>query len=166
VPDANSSGGFKVLSVEDLKTIIAGAKTGAADPASIAMQIFSSIGDKVTVPGATLRDALSSSAIPLDGPLGTVVAGIQDLSKDGDLVSVNNGQEVQFELSGTPVRLKPQVSFTVAEQSGLPALDAIAGVSVHKFLWFDMQSIQLKQNQGQKTIRVVTSGGAKEFAVG
>jgi hypothetical protein len=165
MPDANSSGGITVLSVEDLKTIIAEAKTGAADPVSIAMQIFSSIGDKVTVSGATLRDALSSSAISLDGPLGTVVAGIQDLSKDGDLVSVNNGQEVKFELNGTPVRLKPQVTFTVAEQSGLPALDAIAGVSVHKFLWFDMQSIQLKQNQGQKVIRVVTSGGAKEFAV-
>jgi hypothetical protein len=72
---------------------------------------------------------------------------------------------VKFELNGTPVRLKPQVTFTVAEQSGLPGLDAIAGVSVHKFLWFDMQSIQLKQNQGQKVIRVVTSGGAKEFAV-
>ena len=56
-------------------------------------------------------------------------------------------------------------SLPVLPESGLPALDAIAGVSVHKFLWFDMQSIQLKQNQGQKVIRVVTSGGAKEFAV-
>jgi hypothetical protein len=28
-----------------------------------------------------------------------------------------------------------------------------------------MQSIQLKQNQGQKMVRVVTSGGTKEFAV-
>ena len=165
MPDANSSPGFTVLSVEDLKTIIAEAKTGAADPLSIAMQIFAAIGDKVTVSGATLRDALSGSAVSLDGPLGTVVGGIQDLSKNGNLVSVTNVQEMQFELNGTPLRLKQQVSFTVAEQSGLPALEAIAGVSVHKFLWFDMQSIQLKQNQGQKMVRVVTSGGTKEFAV-
>jgi hypothetical protein len=165
MPDANSSPDFTVLSVEDLKTIIAEAKTGAADPLSIAMQIFSAMGDKVTVSGATLGDALSSSAVSLDGPLGTVVGGIQDLSKNGNLVSVSNAQEVQVELDGTPLRLKQQVSFAVAEQSGLPTLDAIAGVSVHKFLWFDMQSIQLKQNEGQKMIRVVTTGGTKEFAV-
>ena len=165
MPDANSSLGFTVLSVDDVKTIIAETKRGAADPPSMAMQIFAAMGDKVTVSGATLRDALSSSAVSLDGPLENVVGAILDLSKNGDLVSVNNGQEVQFELNGTPLRLKPQVRFTVTEQGGLPGIDAIAGVSVHKFLWFDVQSIQLKNNQGQKMVRVVTTGGAKEFVV-
>jgi len=72
---------------------------------------------------------------------------------------------VQFELHGIALRLKLQAKFTVAEQSGLPGIDAIAGVSVHKFLWFDVQSIQLKNNQGQKMVPVVTTGGTKEFAV-
>ena len=52
------------------------------------MQIFAAMGDKVTVPGATLRDALSIFAVSLDGLLENVVGAILDLSKNGDLVSV------------------------------------------------------------------------------
>jgi len=81
MPDANSFPDFTVLSVDDVKAIIAEAKRGAADPASIAMQIFAAMGDKVTVSGATLRDALSSCAVSLDGPLENVVGTILDLSK-------------------------------------------------------------------------------------
>ena len=97
------------------------------------------------------------------GPLADVVKVIQGVSKSADLVSVNISQEVQIVLSGTQVRLNTAVSFNVAEADGLPALNNISGVSVHKLFWIGIQTIQLMENQGQKMVRVVTSAGTKEF---
>jgi len=154
------------LSVDDVTKIIAAAKVAAADPVSVAMQIFSSLGDNATVAGSTLLAALSASAVPVEGPLASVLGAIQQVTKAGDLVTVTNAQEVDTVLSGTPVRLKNEVSFTVAEADGLPGLNNIAGVSVHKMFWFSIQSIQLKQNNGQKVVQVVTTGGTKEFPLG
>lgn len=154
------------LSVDDVTKIIAAAKVAAADPVSVAMQVFSGLGDNATVSGSTLREALSASAVPVEGPLAVVLSAIQQVTKAGDLVTVTNTQEVETVLSGTQVRLKTEVSFAVAEEDGLPALNNIAGVSVHKMFWFSIQSIQLKQNNGQKVVHVVTSGGTKEFPVG
>lgn len=127
------------------------------------MQIFSALGNNVTVAGSDLQQALSASAIPLQGPLADVVKVIQGVSKSADLVSVNISQEVQIVLSGTQVRLNTAVSFNVAEADGLPALNNISGVSVHKLFWIGIQTIQLMENQGQKMVRVVTSAGTKEF---
>jgi len=152
-----------VLSVDDVTKIIATAKNSADDPVSVAMQVFSGLGDNVTASGDTLRDALSASAVPTTGPLQAVLAAIQGVTKNGDTVTVTNGQEVQIQLSGTPVKFQNQVSFQVDEQDGLPALMNIVGASVHKFMWFTLQSIQLIENQGQKAVRVVTSGGSKDI---
>ncbi len=158
--------GLTTLSVADLAKIIADAKTAAADPVSVAVQIFSALGDSVTVSGSDLREALSTSALPLEGPLADVVSAIQGVTKSADLVSLTNAQEVQIVLSGTQVRLNTAVSFNVAETDGLPTLNNISGASVHKLFWFDLQTIQLTQNQGQKVVRVVTSGGTREFPLG
>jgi len=38
-------------------------------------------------------------------------------------------------------------------------------VGAHKFLWLDITEIQLKQNQGQRVIHVVTSGGSRDFVL-
>jgi hypothetical protein len=154
------------LSIDDVRKIISDAKVAAADPVSVAMQVFSGLGDKATVSGGTLREALSASVIPVGGPLADVLSAIQKVTKAGGLVTLTNAQEVQTVLNGTQVRLKNEVSFDVAEQDGLPTLNNIAGVSVHKVFWFSIQSIQLKENQGQQVVQVVTSGGTKEFPVG
>ncbi len=165
-PLSGQGSGQTTLSVDDVTKIIAEAKTTAADPVSVAMQIFSALGDNVTVSGSDLRAALSASAVPLDGPLADVVNAIQAVTKSADLVSVTNAQEVQAVLSGTQVRLNTAVSCNVAETDGLPTLNNISGVSVHKIFWIGIQTIQLTQNQGQKVVRVVTSAGTKEFPIG
>lgn len=166
-PQAPGQGnGPTVLSVDDVTKIIADAKSSAADPISVAMQIFSALGDNVSVSGSDLQQALTASAVPLQGPLADVVNAIQGVTKSADLVSLTNTQEAQVVLSGTPVRLRTAVSFNVAETDGLPTLSNISGVSVQKFFWIDIQTIQLTQNQGQKMVRVVTSGGTREFPVG
>jgi len=165
-PLPNQGASAAGMSVDDVTKIIAAAKVAAADPVSVAMQVFSGLGDNASVSGSTLRDALTASAVPVEGPLASVLNAIQQVSKAGDLVTVTNTQEVDTVLSGTPVRLKNAVSFAVAETDGLPGLNNIAGVSVHKVFWFSIQSIQLKLNNGQKVVQVVTSGGTKEFPLG
>ncbi len=64
--------GQTTLSVDDVTKIIAAAKTATTDPVSVAMQIFSALGDNVTVSGSDLQQALTASAIPLQGPLADV----------------------------------------------------------------------------------------------
>jgi hypothetical protein len=157
---------MRILSVDDVKKIIADAQVAGTDPVSVAMQVFSGLGDQATVTGANLRDAFSGSAVPLTGPLTTALGAIQKVTKAGNLVTLSNNQEVKLEVNGTQVRLKQDVSLEVAQDTVSPALNNITGVSVHKFLWIDIHSIQLQQNQGQKIARVVTSGGTKEFPVG
>jgi hypothetical protein len=36
-------------------------------------------------------------------------------------------------------------------------------VAAHKFLWFDLTEIQLRQNAGQRVLHVVTSGGTRDI---
>lgn len=158
--------GLTGLSVDDVTKIITAAKTAETDPVTAAVQLFSGLGDKATVSGNNLREALSTAAIPIAPPLDALLSAIQDITKTGDVVAVTNGQEVHIVLDGTPVRLKNEVSFGVAEQDGLPALQNIAGVSVHKLFWIDIQTIQLKQNQGQKFIQVATAHGSKDIPLG
>lgn len=162
-----SAGGGAVttLSVDDVKQIIATAQLAAADPVSVAMQIFSGLGDQATVTGTNLREALAASAVPLVGPITGILGVVQQVTKLGNFVTLNNSQDVQTVLNGTQVRLKQQVSFEV-NQAGAPALNNIKGVSVHKILWIDIHSVQLKQSGGQKTVSVETSAGSRDFPVG
>jgi hypothetical protein len=168
-PSATPSGmgaGVRILTVEDVKKIIADAQLAGTDPVSLAMQVFSGLGDQATVSGANLREALAGSAIPLAGPLSAALGAIQQVTKAGNLVTVSNNQEVKFEVNGTQLRLKQNVSLEVAQDPDSPALNNIMGVSVHKVFWIDIHGVQLKQDQGQKIARVITSGGTKEFPVG
>ena len=169
-PDTNpSAGGVGVttLSADDVKKIIIEAQNtqlAASDPVSVAMQIFSGLGNQASVSGDNLRAALTASGLPLAGPLATVMAAIQNVTKAGDLVSVTNSQDIQAEINGTQARLKKEVSFEVA-QGETPTLSNIKGVAVHKVFWIDIHSIQLRQDQGKKIVSVATSAGTKEFTV-
>ncbi len=158
--------GQTVLSIEDMAKIITDAKSATTDPLSVAMQIFSALGDNVSVSGCVLQQALTASAVPLQGPLADMVNAIQEVTKSADLVSLTIAQEAQIVLSGTKVRLNTAVCFNVAETDGLPALTNISGVSVHKFFWIGIQTIQVIENQGQKMVRVMTPIGTGEFPVG
>jgi hypothetical protein len=153
------------LSIGDVKQIIATAQLAAADPVSVAMQIFSGLGEQAMVTGANLRDAVAASAVPLVGPITGMLDAIQQVTKLGNLVTLNSSQDVQTVLNGTQVRLKQQVSFEV-NQTGAPALNNIKGLSVHKIFWIDIHSVQLKQSGGQKVVSVDTSAGTREFPLG
>src|SRR3984893_18049039 len=103
-PDTNPpAGGVGVtsLSAEDVKKIITEAQNtqlAASDPVSVAMQIFSGLGNQASVSGDTLRAALTASGLPLAGPLATVMAAIQNVTKASNLVSVTNSKEIQREM--------------------------------------------------------------------
>jgi hypothetical protein len=157
--------GQTVLSVEDMAKIITDVKSATTDPLSVAMQISSALGDNVSVSGSVLQQALTACAVPLQGPLADMVNAIQEVTKSADLVCLTIAREVQIVLSGTRVRLNTAVCFKSAETDSLPALNNISGVSVHKFFWIAIQTIQLIENQGQKMVRVVTPIGKAEFPV-
>lgn len=170
-PDTNppvGGDGVTSLSAEDVEKIITDIQNTqlvASDLVSMAVQVFSGLGNQATVSGDNLRAALKASAVPLEGTLATVMAAIQNVTKTGDLVSVTNNQDIQAEINGTQVRLRKELTFEVT-QGDTPSLSNITGVAVHKILWIDIHSIQLKENQGKKTVSVATSAGTKEFVVG
>jgi hypothetical protein len=87
-------------------------------------------------------------------------------TKTGNRVTLTNVQEIQSVLNGKHFRLKAEVTFNVVDEDSLPALTNISGVSVHELVWIDIRSMQVKQNGGSKIVRVVTSEGTKDVALG
>ena len=63
-----------VLSVEDVKNIIAQEQAGTADPIAVSMQILNSLGGNIAIPGDVLRQALTDSSLDMNGPLSVLVA--------------------------------------------------------------------------------------------
>ena len=159
--DTGSSSGE--LSVEQVKNIITQAQAGASDPVSVGMQIFNNLGDNVSVSGDTLRQALTESGLATDGPMSALVAGAQSITKTGSQVTVTSAKEIQTQIRGTNVRFSPQVTFNAGMDGSFPTISNIQGAAVHKMFWIGIQEIQLRENQGQKTLHVETSAGARDF---
>lgn len=159
--DTGSSSGE--LSVEQVKNIITQAQAGASDPVSVGMQIFNNLGDNVSVSGDTLRQALTESGLATDGPMSALVAGAQSITKTGSQVTVTGAKEIQTQIRGTNVRFSPQVTFNAGMDGSFPTISNIQGAAVHKMFWIGIQEIQLRENQGQKTLHVETSAGARDF---
>ena len=153
------------LTVEDVKRIIAEAQSSGADSVSLGMQIFRTLGDDINTSGALVSQALLESNVAVQGPLAALLTAAQTITKTGTQVQITNGQETKTEIGGTPIRFKEAVSFDLVDDGGLPTLRNIVGVGAHKFLWLDITEIQLKQNQGQRVIHVVTSGGSRDFVL-
>jgi hypothetical protein len=151
------------LTVDDVKNIIKQAQVGVTDPVTVGMQIFNGLGDNITVVGDILRQALTESAIAVDGPLSALVTAAQNITKVGSHVTVTNTEETKTQISGTTIRFKPLVTFDVGSVGGFPSVSNIKGAAAHKLLWFDITLIQLQQNQGKRTLHVETSGGARDF---
>ena len=149
------------LTAADLKNIINAAQDGAADPMLAVAQILQNIGTNVAVSGDVLRSALAEAGITLTGVLASLVAALQSISKFGNAITISNAQQLQAEVRGTPLRLQPTVSFIVSMDGAVPMITDIQGVAAHRFIWLDIQQLQL--NQQQKTLRVVTSAGARDF---
>ena len=149
--------------------IISRAKGAGGDPISVATQLFSALGETVTVSGSTFRLALAACAVPGVGSLSDLVSKIEEVAKLGNRVTLTNVQEIQSVLNGKRFRLKAEVTFNVVEEveeDSLPALTNISGLSVHEVIWIDIRGIQVKRNDGNKIVRVVTSEGTKDIVLG
>src|ERR1700722_10180892 len=118
----------------------------------------------VVLTSLTIKRTLS--AVPVVGSLSDVVSRIGEVAKLGNRVTLTNVQEIQSVLNGKHFRLKAEVTFNVVDEDSLPALTNISGVSVHELVWIDIRSMQVKQNGGSKIVRVVTSEGTKDVALG
>ena len=151
------------LTVEDIKRIIAQAKSSGADAVSLGMQIFSTLGDNIDTSGQLVTQALVESNVTIQGPLAGLLTAAQTITKIGTQVQITNLAETTAEIGGTPIRFKEAVSFDIGDDGGLPTIRNIVGVAVHKFLWFDLTEIQLRQSEGQRVLHVVTSGGSRDI---
>jgi hypothetical protein len=162
--DANQG---KTLTQQEIIQIIATAKAGGATPALIGMQIFRSLGDNTIVAGDILRLALTASSIAIGGLLAPALTAIQTVAKDNDRITISNNREVETTLGGTRVRVKEELSFDVAVPAdGLPALDNIQGLQVHKILWISIQKIELIQSRGTTSLRVTAAGTTRDISLG
>ena len=151
------------LGVADVKNIITRARAGASDPVSVGLQIFNDLGDNITVSGDTLRQALTESGVATDGPMSALVAAAASIAKTASQVTVSSTKEVQTQISGTTVKFSPEVTFSAGVNGGFPTISNIQGAAVHKLFWIGITEIQLRENQGQKTLHVETSAGARDF---
>lgn len=152
------------LTLQEVTDIIAKARSGSANPMLIGLQIFNSLGDSVTVSGDTLRLALAASALPVAGPLGTLVDAIQSVSKVGSHITTVNNQKIETTLNGNRIRFDEEVTFDVSGTNGAPGLKNISGVAAHKAVaWIGIQAIQLQQNEGGWTVGVSTHIGTINF---
>ena len=153
------------LTVDDVKSIISQAKVASTDPVAVGMQIFNNLGDNITVFGDILRQALTDSSVAVDGPLSALVAAAHNITKIGSRVAVTNSEEIKTEIGGTAIKFKSLVTFDVGTEGGFPTVSNIQGAAAHKVFWFDITTIQLREDQGKKIVHVVTSGGARDFSL-
>jgi hypothetical protein len=151
------------LTPEDVKNIITQAQVSVADPVTLGLQIFDSLGDNITLSGEILRKALTDSSIAADGLLAPLIAAAQIITKIGGQLTVTNNEEIKIEIGGTPIKFKSMVKFDVAREGGLPTVSNIQGVAAHKVFWFDITQIELRENQGKRILHIETSGGARDF---
>jgi hypothetical protein len=164
-PAFDTGGQTTALTVDDVKNIIARAQAGATDPVSAGMQIFNNLGDNVTVSGDILRQGLTESGVPTDGPMSALVAAAASITKTGSQVTVTSTKEIQTQISGTSIKFSPQVTFNVGLDGGFPTISHIQGAAAHKVFWIGITEIQLRENAGQKILHVETSAGARDFPV-
>ena len=155
--------GATSLSVDDLLKLISRAKAGTADQISTTLAIFQGLGENAILSGDVLRQALLQASLSPDGPMPTALAAVESITKTGSLVTLVNNQEQQPVLQGNTLRLKQTVTFEVGSDGGSPCLSNIVGVAVHKVFWIDIQQIQLRQQDGQKMVHVVTGHGTRDF---
>jgi hypothetical protein len=94
------------------------------------------------------------------------VSNVKEVAKLGNRVRLTNVQEIRAVLNGKHFRLNAEVTFSVVEDDTLPAFRNVLGVSVHELIWIDIRGIQVKQSDGKKIVRVMTSKGTKDVVLG
>jgi hypothetical protein len=153
------------LQVEDVKEIAQQAKGIDGDPMGVVTRIFQGLGDSATVTGDVLQQGLAESGIPVPREASEIFRNVQAVTKTGDQVQVQLGSQIQPVMRGTQLRLGPAITFTVQNFPDGMAMADIAGVSVNKFVWIDVQRVQYHNTPGKRSVLVETNFGGKEFAL-
>jgi hypothetical protein len=153
------------LQVEDVKEIVQQAKSVDGDPMGVVTRIFQGLGDSAAVTGDVLQQGLTESGIAIPREAQEIFRGVQSVSKDGDQVKVQLVSQMQPEVRGTALRLGPAITFAVQNFPDGMAMADIAGVSVNKFVWIDVQRVQYHNTPEKRSVRVDTNFGGKEFAL-
>lgn len=159
----SDASGATSLTVDDVMKLITDAKAGTTDQVSTGLAIFQSLGENVVLSGDVLRKALSQASLSLGGRLADVLGAVGSVTKMGDLITLVNNQELRPVLQGKTLRLKQTVAFEVGLDGGNLSLSNIAGVAVHEVFWIDIKQIQVRQQAGQRVMRVVTGEGSRDF---
>ena len=118
------------LTLSDVIKIIQQAQQSGVDPASMAMQIFNNLGDKVSVTGAVLREALAKTGVTLGGAAADLISHADSISKSGSTVTVSNKSDYTTTQNDNTLHIDKKVSFNVGTENGLPALTSINGLHV------------------------------------
>jgi hypothetical protein len=157
--------GDSTITVEQVTQIISQAKSGGANPLLVGIQIFNSLNDQVILTGNTLTLALAASAIQIPGSLAPLVASIQSVAKQGEIITLTMNREIETTFNDTRIRFQERVGFNV-DNGDSPALTNMTGVSAHAFLaWLDITSIQLNRDEGHLSLAVVAGGFKKTLPI-
>ncbi|MFZ0413306.1 MAG: RHS repeat-associated core domain-containing protein [Candidatus Acidiferrales bacterium] len=118
------------LSAADVTKIIKSAQASGADPTTLGMKIFSSLGNNVSVTGDALRQGVKDSNVKLDDTTNALLANVTSVTKSGDQVTITNSQKSTQDISGYAVSIAKTVSFAVGtSKAGLPGLYNVKGIS-------------------------------------
>jgi hypothetical protein len=155
------------LSVEDVTELITRVRSArASDAVGVVREILAGLGASASVTGEVLQQAVRQSAFPLPAEAVDALKAVQSISRDGDRVTIDFGARVERTVRGdTPVRLGPAITFAVENFSDGMALANIAGVTVKKFVWIEIQRVHFREAGGRRSVRVDTNFGGKEFTL-
>ena len=153
----------RILTVEDVKKMVEGARGAATDPMAILRELFEGLGESATLPGEVLQKGLLESGIPLPAEATAILGNVQSVEKNGDDVKLVLNSELQPEVRGVKLKLGPTISGAIQKFPDGVALVGISGVSVNQFIWIDIQRVQFKENAAKRSVKVDTNFGGKEF---
>jgi hypothetical protein len=147
---------ISTLTLDQVTQLISQARSAGANPLLVGIQMFNSLGQNVTLPGATLALALTTSGVTVDPSLSPLLSAIQNISKAGTHVSIALDQDTEVSLKNTRIKFAKDTSFDLSDDAVSPALNNIVGLAGHKLFWVNVLSIQLTQNQGRWSVAVKT----------
>jgi hypothetical protein len=155
------------LGVDEVKGLIRGMRgVGAAGALGVVRQVLLGLGDRASVTGEVLGQALTQSGFALPVEAAEVLGTVRSITEDEDRVAVDFGAQVERTLRGKlPVRLGPAITCVVQDVSDGIVLGDIAGLAVKKFTWIDIQKAAFREVDGRRTVRVDTNFGGKEFVL-